>query len=291
MEGASEGSDDSDDDGFDSLEASDFDSQQSFSDESSDNEDEDEDAAERRYAEKLRAQRKRQQAEEASEALASKRRKLPVRGEEGKWKEEDDEDDSDDEGRSSARKAPKNRAVHELPGTEIPSSEDEEDEADQQPRHHEPPSTITSGARFGMQAPYSIMLLKPKSARIAAAREQIARLSTDIVGDPEVSLGLLRRLSVFAQSTISRPEHDSMARERNLPPKIEVDDAIRAAAVMSLTAVYVDILPGYRIRALTDKELEEKVNQETARRREWEQGLVKVYRDHLEICETLLRGE
>ena len=48
---------------------------------------------------------------------------------------------------------------------------------------------------------------------------------------------------------------------------------------MSLTAVYIDILPGYRIRPLTEKESSEKVNQETARRREWEQGIVQVYKE------------
>jgi nucleolar complex protein 3 len=297
MEGASESSDE--DDGFGDLASDeDFDSEASFSDESHDESSDSEDGgekAERLHEERMKARRKREQVEEAQEAQTSKRKRLPVRGTEGKWTDDDSEGESS-EGSTSAKpeRKKKSRAIHAVQVADALSSEEEEDleELEAQRRAQQQPlSTITSGARFGLQAPYSIMLLKPKSARVAAAREQIARLSTDIVGDPEVSIGLLRRLSVFAQSSIVRPEHDSMAREKGLPTKIEVDDAIRGAALLSLTAVYVDVLPGYRIRALTDKEKEEKVNQETSRRREYEQGLVDVYRTHLETCEKVLRGE
>ncbi|PWN21611.1 NOC3p-domain-containing protein [Microstroma glucosiphilum] len=290
MEGASESSDE--DDGFADLASDDdFDSEASFSDESNDESSDGEDGgdkAERLHEERLKARRKREQAEEAQEAQTSKRKRLPVR--------DDDSEGDSSEGSTSAKpeKKKKSRAIHAVQVADAPSSEEEEDleELEAQRRAQQQPlSTITSGARFGLQAPYSIMLLKPRSARVAAAREQIARLSTDIVGDPEVSIGLLRRLSVFAQSTIARPEHDSMAREKGLPTKIEVDDAIRGAALLSLTAVYVDVLPGYRIRALTEKEKEEKVNQETQRRRDYEQGLVDVYRTHLETCEKVLRDK
>ncbi|CAO1617238.1 unnamed protein product [Sympodiomycopsis kandeliae] len=322
MEGASEGSsaEEDDDDGeFSGFDSADFKSdldddedQDDFdsvdpTDSSEDDDDENNDKAERKYQERLRVRRKRQQAEEAEEAEAKKRRKLPVRGDAGQWQDgsdeegeqdEDDEDDEDDEEQSALTKSakgkvqPASRAIHKVKAADAPSSEDEDEEDSHgEQQAAEPVSTILSGARFGMQAPYTIMTLQPRSARVVAARDQIARLATDIVGDPEVSLGLLRRLSVFAQRKIFRPEHDSMARAQDLPEAIEVDDAIRGAALMSLTAVYVDILPGYRIRALTEQEQQEKVNQETARRREWEQGLVDVYRQHLEICEKVLRAK
>jgi len=56
-------------------------------------------------------------------------------------------------------------------------------------------------------------------------------------------------------------------------------------------AVFKDIIPGYRIRSLTDKEQAEKVSQAVARTREWEQGLVSVYQSYLRSLEQELRCE
>ena len=64
---------------------------------------------------------------------------------------------------------------------------------------------------------------------------------------------------------------------------------IRQLAMLSLLAVFVDILPGYRIRALSETEQKERVSQDVARRRDWEQGLVRLYRDYLECCEGDVR--
>ena len=55
-------------------------------------------------------------------------------------------------------------------------------------------------------------------------------------------------------------------------------------------AVYVDILPGYRIRPLTDAEQAETVGQDVQRRRDFEQGIVGLYREYLELCERQVKG-
>jgi nucleolar complex protein 3 len=47
---------------------------------------------------------------------------------------------------------------------------------------------------------------------------------------------------------------------------------------------------GYRIRPLTETEKEVKVSQLVARQREWEDGLVGVYKRFLEMCETEING-
>lgn len=54
--------------------------------------------------------------------------------------------------------------------------------------------------------------------------------------------------------------------------------------------VFKDIIPGYCIRALTEKEKTEKVSQMVARTREWEQGLVLAYQSYLRILEEALKG-
>lgn len=68
------------------------------------------------------------------------------------------------------------------------------------------------------------------------------------------------------------------------------DIVIRKLAILSQLAVFKDIIPGYRIRSLTDKEKAEKVSQMVARTREWEQGLLVVYQSYLKLMEAELKG-
>ena len=60
--------------------------------------------------------------------------------------------------------------------------------------------------------------------------------------------------------------------------------------MLSQLAVFKDIIPGYRIRPLTDKEKAEKVGQMVQRTRDWEQGLVGVYQAYLRNLEAELKG-
>ena len=60
--------------------------------------------------------------------------------------------------------------------------------------------------------------------------------------------------------------------------------------MLSQLAVFKDIIPGYSIRELTDKEKAEKVSQMVARTREWEQGLVGVYQNYLKCLDRELKG-
>lgn len=243
---------------------------------------------------KIRRVEKRNKQEEEEEMLKRRRKRLPRRGEEG-WssgeEQEQDEDDDEEFGPeggeipASSINEPKSRAVHKT----MESSDEEEDLEKIEKRKRAAAaasasrSTITTGARFGMRSPYEIFTQKKKSTRTLLAREQIARLATEILNDPEVSLGLVKRLAVFTQATVTSPE------DRHL--RANVDENVRASAILSLCAVFIDILPGYRIRALTAAEQSERVNQELARRREWEQGIVNIYRDYLEMCERISRKE
>lgn len=68
------------------------------------------------------------------------------------------------------------------------------------------------------------------------------------------------------------------------------DPRIRTLALLSQLAVFRDIVPGYRIRALTEHEKAEKVSQMVQRTRDWEQGLVGVYQNYLKLLETEVKG-
>ncbi|KAG2441809.1 hypothetical protein HXX76_003419 [Chlamydomonas incerta] len=59
------------------------------------------------------------------------------------------------------------------------------------------------------------------------------------------------------------------------------DSMVARLAMLSLLAVYKDILPGYRIRPPTDKEQEVKVSKDVAKLRDYEQSLLKSYQAYL----------
>jgi len=69
------------------------------------------------------------------------------------------------------------------------------------------------------------------------------------------------------------------------------DPIVRELAIFSLLAVFKDIIPGYRIRKLSEKELAEKVSQMVGRTREWEQGLVGIYQSYLQLLEGEIKGQ
>jgi nucleolar complex protein 3 len=56
-------------------------------------------------------------------------------------------------------------------------------------------------------------------------------------------------------------------------------------------AIFQDIIPGYRIRALTDTEKAEKVSQMVQQTRDWEQGLVTIYQSYLRLLDAESKGE
>ncbi|KAI0646969.1 nucleolar complex-associated protein 3 [Trametes meyenii] len=141
---------------------------------------------------------------------------------------------------------------------------------------------VSTGARFGRPAVVDVIGQKSRKARIQGAKEQIAGLCQEILGDPENSLGLLRRLHTFSLSEISTPTH---------PDPVPNDPVIRKLTFLSQLAVFKDIIPGYRIRALTEKEKAEKVSQMVQRTRDWEQGLVSVYQAYLRNLEAELKAK
>ena len=68
------------------------------------------------------------------------------------------------------------------------------------------------------------------------------------------------------------------------------DPYIRKLTMLSQLTVFKDIIPGYRIRGLTDKEKAEKVSQMVTRTRDWEQGLVGAYQNYLKCLDSELKG-
>ncbi len=55
--------------------------------------------------------------------------------------------------------------------------------------------------------------------------------------------------------------------------------------------MFKDIIPGYRIRKLTEKEVAETVSQMVGRTRDWEQGLVSIYQSYLQLLDGEIKRE
>ncbi|KAJ3779350.1 nucleolar complex-associated protein-domain-containing protein [Lentinula raphanica] len=138
-----------------------------------------------------------------------------------------------------------------------------------------------TGARFGRIALVDILGNKSRKSKIQMAKDQMAGICQEILSDPENSLSLLKRLHAFSLPLLSTATH---------PDPLPNDPLIQKLALLSQLAVYKDIIPGYRIRALTDKEKSEKVSQAVARTREFEQGLVSVYQNYLRVLETEIKA-
>ena len=140
------------------------------------------------------------------------------------------------------------------------------------------------GQRFGRPAVRQLLEIKDKKERIARAREEIADLGREAsgTGEGEGGLNLLKRLLSLIKPKFSSSSSAKSAGER----PITVDREIRVMAMVSLLAVLGDVIPGYRIRPLSAAEKDVKVSQMVARQREWEDGMVGVYKNFLEICEA-----
>ncbi|KAG8748655.1 hypothetical protein FRC10_000046 [Ceratobasidium sp. 414] len=156
--------------------------------------------------------------------------------------------------------------------SESEAEEEESDEEEQEPA----PGTVedvATGARFGRPAVRDVVQQRSRKARIEAAKEQLATICQEIMAEPENSI-----------PGATSQDGTQLAPTPN-------DPQIRTLALLSQLAVFKDIVPGYRIRALTEHEKSEKVSQMVQRTRDWEQGLVGVYQNYLKLLEAEVKAK
>lgn len=101
-----------------------------------------------------------------------------------------------------------------------------------------------------------------KSARqqIVEAKEELARLAELINEDPEEHIGVLKQLAALAAS-------DNIT--------------VKKLALATQAAVFKDIIPGYRIRPLSEDSMKEKLSKEVRKLRNYEQAIVHGYQDYI----------
>ncbi|KAJ3370308.1 Nucleolar complex protein 3 [Kappamyces sp. JEL0680] len=111
---------------------------------------------------------------------------------------------------------------------------------------------------------------KEKSRRIPVneIKETLASVASLILEDPEKHVAELKSIQKFARD-----------------PR----DQIVQLALLTQLAIYKDIIPGYRIRKLSDGELATQVSKDVRRLRNFEEVLLSNYQAYLQSLETVLK--
>jgi nucleolar complex protein 3 len=100
----------------------------------------------------------------------------------------------------------------------------------------------------------------PMRQQILEAKEELARIALVLNEDPEENSGSFKSLAQFGQSQ---------------------NTMIKKLALATQLAVYKDVIPGYRIRPLSEEDMDTKVSKEVRKLRAYEQALVGGYQAYI----------
>lgn len=100
----------------------------------------------------------------------------------------------------------------------------------------------------------------PIEQQILKAKEELARIAGQINEDPEEHIGLLRSLANITSSRTA---------------------TITKLGLATQLAIYKDIIPGYRIRPLTEEDLRTKLSKDVRKLRNFEQAIVGGYQQYI----------
>ncbi|KAI9492352.1 nucleolar complex-associated protein-domain-containing protein [Zychaea mexicana] len=109
-----------------------------------------------------------------------------------------------------------------------------------------------------------------KKEYLLAKKEELAQAASTIQEDPESNAGMLKTLKNIAKDD---------------------NPTVKKLALLTQLAVYKDIIPGYRIRPLTEKEEAVKVSKEVKKLREFEKTLLSNYESYLKDLDSLLKAQ
>lgn len=111
----------------------------------------------------------------------------------------------------------------------------------------------------------------PLKQQVQAAKEELARLAGLLNEDPEEHAGSFRKLAQIGAA--------------------EAPVAVQKLALATQVAVYVDAIPGYRIRAYNNDDLGNKVSKDIRRHRQYEHALVTNYQAFVKQLSSLAKAK
>ncbi|KAJ6164835.1 hypothetical protein N7470_003507 [Penicillium chermesinum] len=110
----------------------------------------------------------------------------------------------------------------------------------------------------------------PIKLQIIQAKEDLARMAGLINEDPEEHIALFKTMAEMVDN-----------------PDSPV--TVKKLALAAQAAVYRDVIPGYRIRPISDEEMSGKVSKEVRKLRNFEQGLVSGYKQYVQKLALLAK--
>ena len=109
----------------------------------------------------------------------------------------------------------------------------------------------------------------PVREQILEAKEELARIALLLNEEPEENTGAFKTLAQFTQSP---------------------NTIIKKLGLATQLAVFKDVIPGYRIRPLSDDDMEAKVSKDVRKLRAYEQALVGSYQDYIRELSKLAQS-
>ncbi|KAI8925466.1 nucleolar complex-associated protein-domain-containing protein [Entophlyctis helioformis] len=109
---------------------------------------------------------------------------------------------------------------------------------------------------------------KPKKT-FTESREMLAASATLILEEPEKHINELHKIRLAGNTS---------------------DERVTKLALLAQLAIFKDIIPGYRIRKLSEKELSTQISKDVKRLRQYEESLLQHYQLYLQQLEKLVSG-
>jgi len=110
----------------------------------------------------------------------------------------------------------------------------------------------------------------PVKVQILQAKEDLARIATMINEDPEEHIALFKTMA-------------EMVEKKNSPI------TVKKLALAAQAAIFKDVIPGYRIRPLSEEDKTAKVSKEVRKLRDFEQSLVSSYRNYVQKLSAITK--
>ncbi|VDM24792.1 unnamed protein product [Toxocara canis] len=113
-------------------------------------------------------------------------------------------------------------------------------------------------------------LLKKRAELIESAKEEISGCAYALLAQPQLEIHRLRTLLRMCKGE----EVHSLVRE-----------SVQKLAIVSTAQVFIDIIPGYSIRRMSEEEQSQKLKKETKKLRNFESALLRYYSKYLQFLE------
>lgn len=144
---------------------------------------------------------------------------------------------------------------------------------------HNHPSRLAKGAADGLvggavsetplrssSEPVPEEMSIPPAQQLAEAKEELAKLAMLLNENPEDNIALLRKVGEITSSS---------------------NIAVRRLGLATQMAVFKDLIPGYRIRPLSEDDMKEKLSKEVRKLRSFEQSIVSNYHTYVQMLSQI----